>query len=139
MGGRLRKNIAADRSVGRVRRRHSTDILAMEDRELAEVLAHLCKNAYGPLHVRDLLERVPLSRRAWSTLSPGFGLLAGRRIAAAACRAGEGASGRHQLVDAEDRGRGRLFAPEIMNRVFRRELDQTPTQYRRAALRAKGN
>ena len=133
------ENIASDRPVGRAGR-HSTDVLAMEDRQLAEALAYLRKNAYGPLHVRDLLEQVPLSRRA---LEQRFRRILGcspaAELRAAAHRPGQGTAGRHELADAEDCGRSRLFASRDHEPVFRRELDQTPTQYRRAALRAKGH
>ncbi len=112
----------------------------MEDRELAEVLAHLRKNAYGPLQVRDLLERVPLSRRALEQrfrrvlgCSPAAEL---RRLRVA--RAKELLAGTNWSMPKIAAAAG-FSRPEIMNRVIRRELDQTPTQYRRAALRTKGH
>ena len=61
--------------------RHSTDVLAMEDRELAKALEYLRKNAYGPLHVRDVLRQVPLCACAGAAIPPDSGPLSRHRAA----------------------------------------------------------
>ncbi|WP_146511791.1 AraC family transcriptional regulator [Thalassoglobus neptunius] len=47
----------------RVRERHSTDILAMADHEVAEVLRYIRDNAGKGITVSDLLREFPISRR----------------------------------------------------------------------------
>lgn len=51
----------------RVRARHSTNILAIQDDELAEILAFIRDQASGGLNVRDLLRKFPISRRRLET------------------------------------------------------------------------
>jgi len=120
--------------------RHSTDVLAMEDRELAQALEFLRKNAYGPLHVRDVLRQAPLSRRA---LEQRFRRILGRSPAAElrhlrVAKAQELLAGTNWSMPKIATAAG-FSQTEIMNRVFRRELEQTPTQYRRAARSGKVN
>lgn len=118
--------------------RHSTDVLAMDDRELAQALDYLRKHAYGPLHIRDVLQQVPLSRRA---LELRFREVLGRSPAAELRRL--------RVTKAQDlltntnwsmpniAAASGFSQVETMNRVFRRELQQTPTQYRRSTRSGK--
>jgi LacI family transcriptional regulator len=44
--------------------RHSTDVLAMEDRDLAAAVRYINEHCERPLAVREILRAVPVSRRA---------------------------------------------------------------------------
>lgn len=118
--------------------RHSTDVLAMDDRELAQALEFLRKNAYGPLQVRDVLRQVPLSRRA---LELRFRQVLGRSPAAELRRLR--VTKAQDLLTNTNWSMPKVAAAsgfsqvETMNRVFRRELQQTPTQYRRSTRSGK--
>lgn len=114
--------------------RHSTDVLAMDDRELAQALEYLRKNAFGPIQISDVLRRVPLSRRA---LELRFRQTLGRSPAAELRRLRVNKA--KELLTNTNWSMPKIAAAsgfsqaEIMNRIFRRELQQTPTQYRRAS------
>lgn len=118
--------------------RHSTDVLAMDDRELAQALEYLRKNAFGTLQISDVLKQVPLSRRA---LELRFRQTLGRSPAAELRRLRVNKA--KQLLTNTNWSMPKIAAAsgfsqaEIMNRIFRRELQQTPTQYRRAARSGK--
>jgi LacI family transcriptional regulator len=113
--------------------RHSTDALAMEDRELAQALRFLRDHAYGPLHIRDVLRQVPLSRRS---LEQRFRRVLGRSPAAELRRLRVAKA--KELLTFTNWPMPKIATAsgfsqtEIMNRIFRRELQQTPTHYRRA-------
>lgn len=114
--------------------RHSTDVLAMDDRELAQALQYLRKNAYGTLQISDVLRQVPLSRRA---LELRFRQTLGRSPAAELRRLRVNKA--KELLTNTNLSMPKIAAAsgfsqaEIMNRIFRRELHQTPTQYRRTS------
>ena len=116
--------------------RHSTDILAVEDRELAQALRFLREHAYESIQIRDILKQVPMSRRA---LEMRFKKLLGRSPAAELRRlriskAQELLTNTNWSIPKIASASG-FSQAEVMNRVFRRELDQTPTIYR-ASTRA---
>lgn len=117
--------------------RQSTDTLALEDREVAEAVRYIRQHADQPITVESVLAAVPLSRRA---LEQRFQRLLGRSPAAEIRRMRiERAS---ELLAMTDWSIPQVAAAagfahtEVMNRVFRRELRQTPTAYRRQARRA---
>ncbi|MDF1744220.1 MAG: substrate-binding domain-containing protein [Gimesia sp.] len=118
--------------------RHSTDVLAMDDRELAQALEYLRQHAYGTLQISDLLRQVPLSRRA---LELRFRKTLGRSPAAELRRLRVNKA--KELLTNTNWAMPKIAAAsgfsqtEIMNRIFRRELQQTPTQYRRATRTSK--
>ena len=47
-----------------VESRQSTDILAIDDPEIAHALSFIRKNAYSGINVNDILQEIPISRRA---------------------------------------------------------------------------
>ncbi len=47
--------------------RQSSDVMAMEDHEVAMAVRFIREHAMDPIHVEDVLEAVPLSRRAMET------------------------------------------------------------------------
>lgn len=118
--------------------RHSTDVLAMDDRELAHALEYLRQHAFGSLQISDLLRQVPLSRRA---LELRFRKTLGRSPAAELRRLRINRA--KDLLANTNWPMPKIAAAsgfsqtEIMNRIFRRELQQTPTQYRRSTRTSK--
>ena len=79
--------------------RHSTDILAVEDQELAQAVRFIRTHASQRIGVSDVLRAVPISRRR---LEMGFreelGLLAGRRDPPGPSSAGQGTVGRNRPI-----------------------------------------
>lgn len=118
--------------------RHSTDVLAMDDRELARALEYLRNHAYESLQISDVLRQVPLSRRA---LELRFRKTLGRSPAAELRRLRFNKA--KSLLTNTNWPMPKIAAAsgfsqtEIMNRIFRRELQQTPTQFRRATRISK--
>ncbi len=129
-GGRVTRTPTHIAPVG-VMTRHSTDVLAIDDPDLVQALSYLRRNAYRQLHIRDVLKQVPLSRRA---LEIRFRKVLGRSPAAELRRLRVARA--QELLTTTNWSMPRIAMasgfsqPEIMNRVFRRELQQTPTQYR---------
>lgn len=114
--------------------RHSTDTLAIDDADVAHAVRFIRQNAFTPIGVVDVLREVPLSRR---TLEQRFRALLGRSPAAEIRRLRiERAK---DLLARTDWAIPRVAAAagfsytEVMNQVFRRELNLTPTLYRRRA------
>lgn len=62
-GQTLKKREVLVPPVGVIQRR-STDIIAIDDEELAAALIFIRDNAHRPIQVEDILDAVPLSRRA---------------------------------------------------------------------------
>ncbi|MDR3639267.1 MAG: substrate-binding domain-containing protein [Isosphaeraceae bacterium] len=114
--------------------RHSTDTLAIDDADVVRAVRFIRQNAFTPIAVSDVLREVPLSRRA---LEQRFRALLGRSPAAEIRRLRiERAK---ELLARTDWAIPRVAAAagfsytEVMNQVFRRELNLTPTLYRRGA------
>lgn len=114
--------------------RHSTDTLSIDDSEIAHAVRFIRQNAFTPIGVVDVLRAVPLSRRA---LEQRFRDILGRSPAAEIRRLRiERAK---DLLARTDWAIPRVAVAagfshaEVMNQVFRRELDLTPTLYRRRA------
>lgn len=112
--------------------RRSTDTVAFDDPLLAEAVRYIREAATTPIDVSDVLKKVPVSRRA---LEQRFQRHLGRTPAAEIRRI--------RLVRVQEllrdtdwpmpriaRAAG-FSSTEVMNQVFRRERDQTPTEYRR--------
>lgn len=120
----------------RVVTRRSTDVFAVEEPDVAEALRFIRDHFVEPIDVRDVLNVVAISRRI---LEQKFRLILGRSPAAEIRRV--------RLLRATDLlsttdwpisqiARESGFAHvEGMNRVFQRELQQTPTGYRCQARR----
>jgi LacI family transcriptional regulator len=112
--------------------RKSTDVLAVEDRKVAAALRFIREHAAGPMHVRDILEHVPISRRA---LELRFRKAVGHSI-------NEEMQQLHfqrarQLLLETDFSLKRIAelsgfgSQSYMAQMFRRKLSTTPLRYRR--------
>ncbi len=138
LAGDIEQNTPIQISPVNVLSRHSTDVLAMDDRELAQALEYLRQHAFGSLQISDLLRQVPLSRRA---LELRFRKILGRSPAAELRRLRINRA--KDLLANTNWPMPKIAAAsgfsqtEIMNRIFRRELQQTPTQYRRSTRTSK--
>lgn len=112
--------------------RHSTDALVIEDPAVAEAVRFIRDRAGKAIGVEDILNRVPVCRRL---MEQRFLRVLGRSPAAEIRRVHiERAK---ELLIKTDLPVSRVAAdsgfnhPEVMNRVFRREVGMTPTMYRR--------
>ncbi|HXG62980.1 MAG TPA: DNA-binding transcriptional regulator [Planctomycetota bacterium] len=114
--------------------RHSTDVLALEDREIAAAVRFIREHACDGATVADLLKAVPLSRRV---LESRYRKATGRtphqdllRIRIERVQ---------QLLVETDHSLERIASlagfnhPEYMSVAFKRETGMTPGRYRRRA------
>ena len=124
---------------GAVVRRRSTDVAAVDDPHLASTLRYLREHALEPIGIEDVLDASPVSRRQlerWCRdhldRSP---LQEIRRLRIEHAR---------RLLDDTDlpisqiANRCCFSSGEQFARVFKRSVDQTPTQYRRRGQYVKG-
>jgi LacI family transcriptional regulator len=117
--------------------RQSSDVLAIEDREVAAALRFLREHAHKPIRVADVLREVPISRRA---LERKFQTLLHRGLAAEIRRVHIQRA--KQLLatselSMEEIARQSGFASQpVFSRVFHRETQVTPSSYRRKARSA---
>lgn len=119
--------------------RLSTDVLSVDDAQLAAAARFIRENACHGITVNDVLEHVSLSR---STLERRFRAALGRSPQAEirAVRIDRA----KQLLAETDHPMHRIAQlvgiehPEYLNVIFRREVGQTPGQYRQAARSAEG-
>lgn len=113
--------------------RHSTDILAIEDPEVAAALRCIRERSREGIDVSDLLREIPVSRRV---LEAKFRKLVGRTPHAEIMRVR--LQRVRQLLVETDLAIGEIAArsgfrhAEYLTVVFRRELGTTPTDYRAA-------
>jgi LacI family transcriptional regulator len=116
----------------RVITRRSTDVIAIADPDVAAALRFIRDHYVEPIDVRHLLNVVPISRRI---LEQKFNLAIGRSPAAEIRRVRLARA--TELLASTDWpiwnvAKASGFAHvEGMNRVFQRELQQTPSGYRR--------
>jgi LacI family transcriptional regulator len=111
--------------------RRSTDVLAIEDRHLAQAVRFIREHACEGITVEDVLSHVPLSR---SVFERRFARLFGRTPKAEILRA---RLDRVKQLLAETEIPLKLIAlktgfthPEYMNVIFKERTGQTPGQYR---------
>jgi LacI family transcriptional regulator len=117
--------------------RASSDILAIEDREVADAVRFIRANAHRPLSVADVLEEVPISRRAME-----------RRFRAALGHGPADELRLYRVQRAKDLLAGvDLPMPQVAKAcgfgsavqfsiIFRRVTGQTPSDYRRSVAAA---
>jgi len=112
--------------------RHSTDVLAMEDRDVARAVRFIREHAWEGIGVDDVVDDVPLARRA---LERRFRRILGRsphaeirRVQIA--RAKELLARTELTVERVARQSGFQYV-QYMRQVFRRETGMTPGQFRR--------
>ncbi len=114
--------------------RHSTDVLAMDDRKIALALRHIREHACDGLNVESLLKVVPLSR---SVLERRFSQILGRspneeilRVRLdRVCRLLQ----ESDLSLAEVAGKAGFDHPEYMSRLFKSKIGITPGEFRKQA------
>jgi LacI family transcriptional regulator len=115
----------------RVVPRHSTDMLAMEDRDVATAVRFIREHVSSPISVPDILEVTAMSRRA---LEQRFQRLLGRSPAEEIRRVRLDRA--KELLIITDRNipdvasTAGFSCVEVMNQTFRRELNLTPTEFR---------
>ena len=131
MRGRIRKPRRLVVEPLHVVTRHSTDIVAMADPEVAEALRFIHHNAGKPIQIEDILERLQVSRR---TLEIRFRQAVGRTIHAEIQRVRLERARRLLLESdlpipkvAASAGYG---SASYLSQVFRHELGMTPAKYR---------
>jgi LacI family transcriptional regulator len=129
-GERLTEQLYSVKAL-RVDARRSTDLLAIEDDEIASALRFIRKHACNPIQVRDVLSAIPLSR---STLENRFKKVLGRSIHAEIRRI--------QLEKAKNLlSETDLSLPAVANRagiqtvqylttLMHKEIGTTPAKYR---------
>ena len=112
--------------------RHSSDMLAIEDGDVATAVRYIRAHALGPIGVPDVLDAVPVSRRSLerrfrSVLGRGLGEEI-RRVRIE--RARELLSGTEMPIAQVATNAGFSEAKHLAT-VFRQEAGLTPTDYRR--------
>ena len=120
----------------RVVTRHSTEVFAIDDPDVAEALRFIRDHYREPIDVCQILKAVPISRRS---LEQKFQVLLGRSPAAEIRRVRLGRAVELLATTTWSIAHVAKAAgfPHVegMNRVFQRELKQTPTGYRRQSQR----
>lgn len=114
--------------------RQSTDIVAIEDREIAAALAFIRENACNGISVQDILKNVPVSRstlerqlRKFLNRSPQQEI---RRVQITRAK---------EMLISTDLSLDRIAHvcgfehPEYMHVVFKREVEMTPGEYRKSS------
>jgi LacI family transcriptional regulator len=114
-----------------VQTRQSTDILAVEDREIAASMRFIREHACDGITVEEVLKAVPLSRRI---LERRFRKVTGRtphqEILRLRLERVKQLLGETELPLERIAGLAGFAHPEYMNVAFKRELGTTPGKYR---------
>lgn len=112
--------------------RQSSDVLAIEDEDVAAALRFIRTHAFGPIGVADVLGAVTVSRRS---LERRFRAALGRGLGEEICRvriekARSLLSGTEMPISQVARNSG-FSETKHLSIVFRRETGLTPTEFRR--------
>jgi len=125
-------NATVRTDVGGVMTRHSTDILAIDDRMLSTALRCIRDQAYEGVTITDILRDIPMARRQ---LEMKCKKLLGRTPAAEIRRMRIQRA--KQLLRDTDLSIPKVATaagfrePATMSRTFRRELGETPSEFRK--------
>ncbi|MBN2296610.1 MAG: DNA-binding transcriptional regulator [Pirellulales bacterium] len=116
--------------------RHSTDVLAIEDPEVAQAVRFIRQHACEGIHLADVVEQVQVSR---STLAPRFRRLLGRTIYqeirhVQIGRAKELLAGTHLPIKHVARKAG-FRDVQYLTRTFGEMVGRTPASYRQEMRR----
>jgi LacI family transcriptional regulator len=116
-----------------VETRQSTDVLAIEDRDVASALRYIRENAWYGMNVADILREVPISRRV---LESRFRKILGRTPHQEIQRL-RTERVKHLLAEtdmplAEIAKRSGFEHVEYLSFAFKRETGQTPSDFRRS-------
>ncbi len=119
--------------------RQSTDVVALDDRQIAEAVRFIRRHACENISVSDVLRAVPMSR---TLLERKFQKLLKRtpasEIIACRIRAVGDLLATTTLTVAEIAERTGFSSPEYLSAAFRRETGRTPRDHRRAHAVAHG-
>lgn len=116
----------------RIHTRQSTDTLAMQDGELAEAVRFIRQHAFEPFTVADLLARIPVSRRSLELrFQRVLGISPAAEIRRVRLERAKELLTTTNLSIPEVAAASGFEHVEVMNRLFRKLVDLTPTQYRR--------
>jgi LacI family transcriptional regulator len=114
--------------------RQSTDVLAVEDRDVAEAVRYIRANACKGITVKDVLAVVSISRRV---LEQRFQVFVGRtpkeEIMRARLNRARELLAQSEFPIAQVAKQSGFSTTNYLANVFRRELNTSPRQYRRAA------
>jgi LacI family transcriptional regulator len=116
----------------RVVARQSSDVMAMEDRDVAMAVRFIREHAAEPIHVEDVLDAVPISRRA---MESRFRTVLGRSPNAEILRAHVDRA--KMLLTTTNMampwiaGQSGFATPDYMTFVFQRATGMKPLQYRK--------
>ena len=115
-----------------IQQRQSTDIIAMEDQQLAEALRYIRENADKPITVEDICERLCMSRRSLETrIKKQLGhspLTEIHRVHIQ--KAKTLLMNTDMQISAIARASG-FNSPESMSVIFKKYTGHTPTNYRK--------
>jgi LacI family transcriptional regulator len=111
--------------------RPSSDTLAIGERVVAEAVRFIRQNAGRPLSIEDVLEAVPVSRRALErAFRRALGRSPAREIRQAHLRRAKDLLGTTELDMGEVAYRSGFTGPKQLSVVFRQHTGLTPTAYR---------
>jgi LacI family transcriptional regulator len=118
---------------GQVVVRQSSNILALDDPDIATAIRFIRKHAYEPIRVQDILQEVPISRRA---LELRFAKIIGRtpmaEIAHIRMERAKTLLGETPLPMPAVAQKSGFATYALFSASFRNKLGMTPTQYRRS-------
>jgi LacI family transcriptional regulator len=112
--------------------RQSTDVLELEDKEVANALRYIRSHAHKPISVSDVLGVVPISRKSLEVrFVDAVGKSPGQVIRQAHLRRAKMLLTETDYPLAEIASRSGLRSAKTLCELFRRQEDMTPTEYRR--------
>ncbi|MCG8509161.1 MAG: helix-turn-helix domain-containing protein [Rhodospirillales bacterium] len=112
--------------------RQSTDTLAIEDSALRQAIAVLREHAFEPIHIKQLLDLVPMSRRQFElSCKDVLGRTPAEELRRLRLERAKGL-----LVDTDDAINSiaeqvGFNHAEVLNRSFRTHVSMTPTAFRK--------
>lgn len=119
--------------------RQSTDVLATDDAEAAKALRHLREHACEGITVADLLKVIPLSRRVLEfRFRKSFGKTPHAFLVQYRLERAKELLRETDLPLVRIAGSSGFSYVEYMNMVFRKQLGQTPGEYRRLTRGGNG-
>ncbi len=115
--------------------RQSSDLLAVEDADVAEALRFIRQNASHPIGVSDVLRHIPISRSSLEKrFAAAIGRLPGEEIRRVHIERAKQLLARSDLPMAEVARRSGLRTAKSLSDVFSRNVGMAPSAYRRQHL-----
>jgi LacI family transcriptional regulator len=117
----------------RVVPRQSSDIIAVDDPEIASAVRFIRERAHEPISVKDLLHEIPLSRRALERrFKKTLGRMPKAEIMRVRIRRAQQLLGETDLSVTAIAEQSGFTGQNKFSEAFRRETGQTPGEYRRS-------